>query len=272
VANAAYPSTFPFENESYKPDFAGMPTGPPSKTYDDNDPGGYARDGYAMIDLDDDCEWPWQLGCYWGWDHIFWKQWEVEVYGLPAATWNCSVAGHTYAPSDFPGTLGTYTVDCGSDGCCEGWIGQLKFGTDQLEKQDGMAALYAGGGCSMVPEAVYCGVGDVQVDLCMEYYTSKDTRSVMKPCPDTAIYYWLTDCKVFKAAGMFEDSEVVNQEPASYLASLSSEQTLYVKALINLHEHMCLPVSYYGGAEEDPDSSAAIPSLLMVLSVFVLYM
>mmetsp|Transcript_1769 Transcript_1769/g.6161 ORF Transcript_1769/g.6161 Transcript_1769/m.6161 type:complete len:294 (+) Transcript_1769:42-923(+) len=262
TACAEYPSTFPITYEGYTS--VELKDTTPSFTFDENDPGGYIRYGFEYADLND-CPFPWGYHCYAGWDNYFFVQWGVTASpsdtALPRSQWNCSgtpaltAEPQKYTKEDFTGSLTGLDIECKKTQCCSAFMGHYKYLTDQLSRHDTLASQLSAGGCSgSMHEDLYCFLIDTP-DACMDYYPSKDTRTIVKPCPDVPYVFYMS-CTLYKAAGLADDYEVSNFEPASYLDGVTVEQTLKMKALINFHDRLCYPMGYYDSEFVAEDDSA----------------
>jgi hypothetical protein len=272
---ASYPSTYPFDKSFEVPE---LPDETPSFTYDETDSGGYTLKGFQDIDISDCQPNPWGPHCHFGWDHIAFKRWGVcftekgttaQVASMLDVTfWNCtSRAAGVYTAKEFAGTenMEGHTVVCDGE-CCESHMDNLKFNDDLDAKQSAMGLLYTTSGCPDTPEPVYCGVGDSDASLCSEYWIAPQTRTIVKSCPDV-VYTYYTQCTLFAAAGMADDEELLDSEPEAYLKKTSVSGTLWIKALLNLHDRVCFPLSYYGLGPDDDSSSTAISKVLAILVV-----
>jgi len=254
VVSAAYPTTYPFENEAYVP--PEMISGTPNFTYDNTDTGGYVYYGmYKMKAFDGlltDDDFP-----YFPHANGYAYYCLVIVYGappaLPISVWNCSSL--TFADSDFTGSINGQSV-CNVGECCKHIIGKPKFGDDQMDWHTWLEDRAAAAMCDDIVETEYCILtgGHYQTN-CLQYYLAPTDRLVMLPCFDHHMLYWLS-CSVFKQSY----TVMLLHEPASYTDGLSNEDSIVSDVATSLGDHVCNPYSYYYPSSTSSNSSPSSES------------
>jgi hypothetical protein len=240
AVRAAYPTTFPFENESYVP--PEIPQSTPGETYDPaTDVGGYLFFGpYMLVGFDNNLtqdDFPYV--CH---DNGFSRYILAVSYGappvLPKQTWNCSV--EIFGDEDFTGQINSQSI-CAVGNCCKQYIGLPKYSTDQMEWHSYTENRLSSAMCSDIDEEIYClSVGGHFEVNCYQYYPSVDERLVMLPCYDFWLRYYL-ECKVFKSAYTW----MLVSEPPSYVDLITTEQAISIDVLTLLQDRLCHPYSYY---------------------------
>lgn len=266
---AAYPATYPFENEAFVP--VGPPAATPSLSYDDEDEGGYiyyyyARASFDLTDEDfqsptmfgeeTDAAWsPTQTGAV---RYLLVVQFSAPA-DLSADVWNCTGKNIVLAASDFTGKVNGQTV-CAVGECCKGVYGMPKFGEDQLTWSSWLNDRAAAAMCGDIEEEMYCVAvgGDFQTN-CFDYYLSPDSRLSTFICPDSYLMYYLT-CPVFKQA---YSTVYVQFESPVYLNRCTPEEQISSDAHYFTGDRVCHPYSYYHPSTESTsgaDSSSGSDS------------
>lgn len=249
---AAYPTTFPFENEAYTP--VAVPTETPTFTYDASETGGYVYFGAYTLQANaadkevslavkgtlSDGDFPYEPH-----RNRFCEFLLVDTYGtppiLPDSLWNCSSKEIYYTPADYVGTVNGQSV-CAPGECCDFLMGHPKFGEDQLEWQPWLDERAASALCEDIDEVTYCIMigGHFQIN-CFEYWISVTERLAgVLPCYDTWILYLLT-CPIYKQSYTF----MLVWEPTSYVETLSAEEFITVDCVAFLQDRICKPYSYF---------------------------
>lgn len=277
-AAAAYPSTYPFENESFVP--VDTPPGSngadvePNLTYDpDTDTGGYIYYYYARAAFDlteADWESPTVLGEDWSgpWNpsgsgairYMLVNQFGASA-DLPGSVWNCTAAGTVFSDADYTGVINGQTI-CAANDCCAGLIGLPKFSTDQLNWHDLMTDRLSAAMCGELEEELYCIIvgGDFQTN-CFDYYLSPSDRLYTFICNDSYSQFYL-NCPVFQQAYV---PVYVKSEPPSYYSSISMEEMISSDAQFYCGDRVCHPYSYYhpgsaGGGGGDSSATSGSSS------------
>lgn len=248
-ASAAYPTTYPFENEAYVPE--NLPASTPSLTYDDTDVGGYFFTYHYNGDLHQGtAEMPYAFTANGCWAYGF-----VKNFGAPpvlsVSTWNCSLKGIFFGDDDFTGLVnGDKVCDVGS--CCSEYVGKVKYSDDQMDWHTWLNDKSAAGLCGDVPEAEYCiyVAGNFNVN-CFEYILSVTERLVTFPCHDNANLFWLS-CQVFKSMGW----NIYYVEPPIYEDLMTVEQSFTSQAMVLQPDRVCHPYSYYNPASSASSASS----------------
>jgi len=287
VVFGAYPSTYPFENESFVP--VEVPASTPDFSFNaDTDPGGYIYRGNIAMEIfggtltDDDIPY-----CNHSNQYSMWLM--VMVYGtppvLPFQTWNCTTSGLTFVDSDFTGIVNNEKI-CNVGSCCTAMMGLPKFGSDQMTWHSWADDRAAANLCDVPQtEALYCVlVGGHYQANCYEYYPGPSDRIYMQVCFDNIIHYWLT-CTVFKSAYAF--SYVAgSQDTPIYQAKLSPEESMSFDAVFTLADRLCHPYSYFfpetlqgqsassaatssTSSDTSSESSAKFHNFLMAVGTFI---
>jgi len=260
IALSAYPTSYPFENESFVP--ADVVPGTPDFSFDDaTDPGGYTYRGSWKMEVfggaitDDDMPYVSH--------HNGFTMWlMVKVYGappvLPDSNWNCTLKGTVYAEADFTGVVDGNTI-CNVGACCTGLIGKPKYGDDQMTWHAWANDRSASGMCGpLETEDLYCVVvgGHFHAN-CISYNTAADQRLWVVPCYDNIVRYWLT-CAVYKQSYAFTYSDGMQDTP-TYTDGLSLDQLMGFDGCFTYHDKICNPYSYFfpGSTGTDSGSQAA---------------
>jgi hypothetical protein len=241
AAFSAYPTTYPFENESYIPPPL-VPSTPDYTFNPDTDPGGYAYRGVTLwvfdgVLTDDDFPYiPHNSG--------FSQYVLVNSYSAPPVlqsdVWNCSGKGIVFEKSDFLGVANNEEV-CTPGSCCSDIIGLPKFGEDQHEQHDWFNGRAASGLCDVAPEEVYCIQvgGHFQVN-CFSYWVHPTELPAPLICFDSFVVFHL-NCNVFKTTYPM----ILPWDPPVYYDLMTMEETIVNDAAVFIPDRVCHPYSYY---------------------------
>jgi len=242
-----YPSSYPFENESYQPSAPMAAT--PSLTYKDDgsDPGGYGYHYiYTRLIVEEDIPY-----CVWNsgamkWYAVFHREWPDEMADY---YFNCTKSGNgaVMGVDTFPGKILEYTW-CDPEDCCKEYYGLIaKRGTGpNPERHDKIQERFTGGVCDYgetYHEAVYCAqVSDDFTSWCSEQTISVTERAVVTPCYDHYMIWIFQACKLYKTTGNF----VELFEPPVYtsLSTVQENQAAYLMKY-QMNDKICRPYSYY---------------------------
>lgn len=262
TAEAAYPSSYPFENESV------IPPGPiastPSYSYDEEDAGGYVYTyGYTRELTDEMIPFSFANG----------GKEEAHVGGViqyfmaffqgapaisPVGWWNCSSRWNPETGLFFIIESGKFinTVAgikmCEEGECCKHLYGFPTFFGYAPREDDYTreAEFFEGGMCDDIfSYEVYCHLFDGGLDFaCYDVNLSASDRLVVNACFDNYFRY-LMQCKLYVTTGMKWDPAY---DPESYTDSMSAEELNSWSALTTgRYDKVCNPYSYY-----HPESAA----------------
>jgi hypothetical protein len=262
VAISGAPTTYPFENEAYVP--PNPPAATPDYSYTDEDPGGYHHTYIWHLDLNT-VEMPFCImlsDC---------NQFTlVYAYNLPpqlpAQTFNCTSKQLFFAPEDFTGMVNSQPPQrlCEVGNCCESYLGEAKFGDDQMNWHSWLDNLASAGMCEEVPtEALYCNmVNGHYHGNCFTRVITGLTRTNTIPCHDSHMLYWLS-CPVYQSV---ELDFGFKAEPQAYLDTCTVEEKILASNSDVEADQICHPYSYYvpsvstgsglGSSSKDETSSA----------------
>jgi len=251
VAYGAYPTSYPFENESYTP--PGVVPGTPSYTWDDEDTGGYIyqfiynlqlTDEYFQQRFDENED----LFCWTksgSGEYLLVVQFKHAPFNAMGQHWNCTFKNNLFIPEDFTGVIAGKTI-CEAGSCCQDRIGHFRFGSVEgfTERTDKLAVT---GLCGDMFEDLYCGLVDGHSTInCQEYVCSSGTcmvtdRLYTALCHDSAVL-WALSCPTFKAAGM---TFGFNMEPPLYMEKLTAVDQIVLHVMEYFPDKVCKPYSYF---------------------------
>jgi len=257
LAQAAYPSEYPFENELVVP--PSLIAATPSNTYDADDPGGYVYAyGYTRTELGELPTTQWMQGM------ISHMQVAYELPALyPVEGSNCTGKGRgIIGPDSFLSNLGGEEV-CKPGQCCKMLWGQYSYLVSEIAEgaYDWENGNLLDGLCDgAFVEEVFCTIFDrFHTVACHEYYLSDTERSFVFPCFDYIFRFYM-DCKLYKNTGFEWDPNV---EPASYWALNSPAELNSHYANFRRSDRVCNPYSYYvpeasKGTVDDTDKASEV--------------
>jgi len=255
TVSAAYRTTFPFENEAYVPPDVVEST--PSYTFTPDDLGGYIYTywwSYTVTEADFAATGVWCIAHTDLTMHLLVNTFAAPPV-LPESLWNCTDKEIIFAASDFTGILEGGNTICQVGSCCSNIMGMPKFSDDQMDFHSGLGSSVASALCGDMPESLYCIMvgGDFNFN-CHEYFTSADGRTVVFPCSDTFMLFFL-DCPVFKSNFALR----YTLEPDAYVAKITNEEYMALEAVLYLGDKVCHPYSYYNpnAANSGTDSSSS---------------
>lgn len=280
----AYPSSYPFENESYPP--SGPLAQTPSYTYTQDDPGGYAYTSmYARVLTEEEvpgfCIY--QSGAR---SFMFVHDFKWPPYFDTSVYHNCTKQSKGIMDSTtFRGKLGDYDI-CEPKSCCPDYQGVMARSTNDQETYNKIYKTYAdilpSGLCKEVfHEGVYCAVTSNEfLSFCIEQYITVTERTILPPCYDS-YYNWVFTCPLYAKAGLF----IAAYEPLEYVSRSSvaeNQATQNVKDALG--DKVCKPYSYYypntaksnqnlastSASTSDESSSFILTTLCLSLSAFFL--
>lgn len=246
---AAYPSTYPFENESYVP--PAMLASEPSETYDDTDTGGYIYTyAHTKTLTEDDLPYA-PIGAGMG------KFMLVVAYGappeLPASSWNCTAKELLpLSDADFTGVINSQTV-CAVGSCCEEFFGLPRFSENQMEWHSMVADRATGALCEDIQTEVYCTfVLAASTVNCVEYFPGVTERPVVVVCADNYALYYFT-CPIY----LQQYNAIWVMEPPLYVDQLTQELFILSEAFALGMDRICHPYSYYHPESLSPSSTTS---------------
>lgn len=241
-ASAAYPSEYPFENESVVP--AAPRASTPSFTFDDTDAGGYIYTYAYMKTITED-----ELGTFCFFNSLFWAH-QLVIRSdlapvLPDSNFNCTAKGNFLGPASYFGTVADVKI-CEEGQCCKDWWNVLTYWNQDEPYQpyyDTIGKVYEDGGCDeMFGEHVYCMfMNSGQSQGCAEQYVTLTERQVLNPCYDS-IWHHYSGCKLYTISGyIFRPST----EPVAYIEDSSADEVNAANGLYFCPDRVCKPYSYY---------------------------
>jgi hypothetical protein len=267
AAGADYPSTYPFQDESYVPPMD-LPDSTPDLTFEpDSDPGGYYITYAINKNFDDQTDGPpyYALPYFNFAEYFCWHTWDIKCSENGWAFWNCTAKGIVFEEADYPGTVVGETI---CEDCCSEWMGYPKQTTDQLDRQATWDTFIQANACETYHEALYCHLSDGwHGHVCLEQYIDQGTRQIYKPCLDNGVR-WMLECNLLKTTGAYSYIEVY--EPNAYRESLSIEQTFIVYYIQSAsgHDRVCYPYSYYfPDASAEADDSGSLAPVVVLSSI-----
>jgi len=292
-AHAAFPASYPYENELLE---VGVPlAATPSHTFDDTDPGGYFYTyGMNTEGIPDGELGTWSYGVSGMIAHRL-----VVHQGLtpgpspllPKTLFNCTFRvidkeWKVMSVESFLGVVGSETI---CEGCCEAMYGLPSFWDYEPKENTHEKLLFfqENGMCEYnIDENLYCTYADLGFhQYCNEQFVSETERSHIAVCYD-ALYQYFMNCKVFASGGTAGEA---NYEPTSYFEESSPSEMMAWDGVQRTNDKVCHPMSYYypqmakqasesessesGGASEASkassastvDSSIAIGSISLAL-------
>jgi len=239
---AKYPSTYPWDNESFTP--PSLPAGEPDFTYGKDDPGGYAV--MAMnCDLNDPKFFDDWLGdaydfCGHG-QH--WLKVSYQITQLAPANFNCSYTA-PYTSSWWSGVINGKTV-CNAGECCSALIGQPTYAdmsADIDARIQTLADLSATGLCDTISEPAMCHLANGNGFLCIQQYVTAGDRLYILSCMDSVVI-WYTTCTTYMLSGLGE--VIALDDTELYRACLTPIQSFMIYAVGYNFDRVCHPYSYY---------------------------
>jgi hypothetical protein len=252
-ATAAYPSTYPFENESLVP--AAPREATPSWTFDDADAGGYVYTFmYKYVVTEEEIP----KFCFLGngaWAHQLVVRSEVAPLH-PYTIFNCTEKNYILGDYSFLGEVAGQKI-CEQGECCKEYYDTVTYwALDEpyIPYYEAVASVYEDGACTeMFGEEVYCPwMSSGQQWGCIEQFVSLTDRMVLYPCYDS-FYNFFMGCQLYKVSGYMWRSE---NEPAQYVEDSSAEETNAGNSVYFCPDHVCRPYSYYYPEYAKSDSSS----------------
>lgn len=248
AAAAAYPTTYPYENENFvPPNIAVVPE--PNLTYDpETDTGGYVY--YYAVKLgrfdgavqDSDMPYCDQKNgfCQYALVNTFFCPPE-----FPIQIWNCTTRNYIFDSADFSGMANGQKV-CEVGACCSQYYGQVKFSDDQMDWHSWLDDRNSAALCGDIAvEDNYCiwVGGDFQMN-CIDYHLSALERLVVTACYDSFVRFYF-DCTVFLS--VYTPATI--KEPPAFQDGMSNEETIIHDSISFLQDRICFPYSYYYPSE-----------------------
>lgn len=256
VAQAQYPSTYPFENEG-KHAPALLPAAEPDWTFETNtDPGGYIYRG-TLCDMNDHdfsvrgysmCS-----DCGTCMAHLVYSFALPPM--LPMQTWNCSATGLKFSEADFFGEVGGKQIECAAAQCCSEFLGKPAYTLDAVSFHEKWNNYITVGACkTSLPEALYCA--EIAYDwVCFDRFVSPDERTHIEACYNMVNVYF-RECAVYNGVGVNSENEAY--ETKMYLSALSPDESFSVYGVHTYTDRICHPYTYYFPvSENDGDEESA---------------
>jgi hypothetical protein len=273
-AHAAYPASYPFENESLVPVAPRAST--PSYTFDESDPGGYV---YYHVYTLTEVTVPFALFGTTGMGRHYQAFYGMTTDLLPPSWFNCTDFGLMLGPGSYLSEIAGITM-CDPDNCCPKVHGLYTFWDSAFdpEEYESETEVYELGQCSEPYfEDLFCGLFDrgLSGGWCIDYAPSEDEREVMFPCYDSVVRYYF-NCVLYKTAGFVYDKSV---EPQNYYDSSTGDEQISQAGVYRRPDKVCHPYSYYypessssasGSSSGGSSSSAPVlaSSFLFALGLF----
>jgi len=243
-ASAAYPATFPFENESTE--IVGPLAATPSDSYDEDDSGGYIYTYfYALTEVSTtDCFVNNGANRY-----RFKVQWGIPPI-MPTSQFNCTAKGPIFDEDTFDSDefAGQKMCDDGPKSCCPQFRGEKKYraNTDAHMEND-ILMLEGFQETGLCTETFHVGsfcslFNDNAIFWCNEQILGDLERTIENTvCFDSWTHWLLDNCPVFSAA--FPVLEGL--EPDHYMQSMSNAENIGWLGIHWLSDKVCLPYSYF---------------------------
>lgn len=276
-AEAAYPTTFPFENEKLQ---VAVPlASTPSYKFDEDDPGGYFYTHVIEKVLDEaDIE----AGYCTSSSGALMFAYASFNYPpvLNKIIYNCTRGeNEKIMDKQFLGQVGTDKI-CEVNNCCKDLIGlpgTSLVSEPKVQTYSTWSEIKSSGSCpEAMSEEMYCTIFSYGLSkTCMEQWVSVTDRLFVFPCYDTFVNY-IQSCKLYKLTGYY----LPMYEPEDYWSKQSGEQNTAVTGLWDMGDKVCRPYSYFypefaladsssdsGSESEDSgtDSGSALTSMLFFL-------
>jgi len=247
TAAATYPTAYPFENESL--DVSGPLSATPSRTMDEEDPGGYVFH-YVYLLTDFPLDEPWSFGGSTGYIdyrlHVLQGVPKGDTPMIPIGIFNCTSRmvskGFDFANKDT--WIGEIAGNVICTECCKDQWGIFVFWSDEPEQglYDQQEDIFDQGMCEdMYDENTLCSMFNAGLPQCIENFVSHTERLHVGGCYD--LYYnYLMGCKVYQLEGVPRKDK---WEPEEYFDASSAEEMNAWRSLWETPDRVCHPYSYF---------------------------
>lgn len=238
VSLAAYPSEYPFENESIVA--AAPKAATPSWTFDEADEGGYM---YTFAYMLEDLEGVFSFGN----NGMFAHQYVVRSSMAPIndiSMFNCTARGNYLGENSYAGVVNGETI-CDVGECCSDFFGAATY-FNQDEPYEPYYTDFGNvdtdGNCpNLFDEGVYCTIMASYQVLCIEQYVSPTERVVTYPCYDSFWHHY-SSCTVYAVTGFYFRPQ---SEPEGYAADSTADELNALNGIFFTPDKVCRPYSYY---------------------------